>query len=86
MRIDLIGIQETIKLSFSDCELCSISGSSNFIWHLILAVGHLGGILMGVKEYAFEVTATHSGTFFASMVLLQKNNRFSWRRLRFMDC
>jgi hypothetical protein len=54
-RVDIIGIQETIKQEFSVRELNWISSNCCFQWNWISARGHSGGILLGVKEDSLEV-------------------------------
>jgi hypothetical protein len=46
-RVDIIGIQETIKQEFSVRELNWISSNCCFQWNWIPARGHSGGILLG---------------------------------------
>jgi exonuclease III len=54
-RIDIIGIQETIKSDFSDKELADIAGGVSFSWVWLEAKGKSGGILVGVKRDPFEL-------------------------------
>jgi exonuclease III len=54
-RIDIIGLQETIKSDFSDKELAEIAGGVSFSWVWLEAKGKSGGILVGVKKDPFEL-------------------------------
>jgi hypothetical protein len=38
-RLDILGLQETIKLDFSTAELCSLECGNPFIWNCVPAEG-----------------------------------------------
>jgi hypothetical protein len=44
-------------------------------------VGHLGGILMGVKDDLLEVEETEVGGFFVCMALRNRLQNFRWELL-----
>jgi exonuclease III len=54
-KVDVIGVQETIKQDFSSRELEVLNQGGDFSWDWIPAIGHSGGILMGVKIERYEV-------------------------------
>ena len=70
-EVDIVGIQETIKQDFSIHELQGLS-SHKFAWQWLLANGHSGGILLGVKKDTFEVDDMDRGEFFVSMSLTRR--------------
>ncbi|XP_020192891.1 uncharacterized protein [Aegilops tauschii subsp. strangulata] len=76
-KLEFIGIQETIKSSFSNGELCSVGGDA-FRWSWLPAQGHSGGILLGLKINKFDSFWIIAGQHFVSTELMQKNNRFQW--------
>lgn len=76
-KLDFIGIQETIKDSFSEGELWSVGGD-DFDWKWLPAQGHSGGILLGTRKETFEVARFSAGQFFVSADLIQRNNRTHW--------
>ena len=47
-NMDIVFLQETIKQSFTDQELRNQESRDRFFWHWLLAVGHSGGLLLGV--------------------------------------
>ena len=49
-NIDLVGLVETFKESFSPNELSAIAGMDRFDWHVQPASGHSGGSLIGSKK------------------------------------
>ena len=54
-RVDILGLQETIKQDFSVSELRSLDGSGPFDWNWVPATGQSGGLLLGFREESFEV-------------------------------
>lgn len=46
-RMDVVGIQETIKKGFSVKDLKALAGKGEFVWLWSAAIGHSGGLLMG---------------------------------------
>lgn len=44
-------------------------------------MGCSGGILLGVKDEAFEVGGMDRGELYVSMELLQRNNNFKWEAI-----
>jgi exonuclease III len=77
-RLDIIGLQETIKQDFSTAELRSLEVGGLFAWNHLPAVGHSGGMLLGFRDESFEVGAWRMGTFFLSAIVLQRNNNMKW--------
>ena len=63
-HLDFVGLQETIKDSFTQADLMSVDPQNKFAWFHSAAVGHSGGMLMGVNEDTFEVVQWSRGTFF----------------------
>jgi exonuclease III len=55
--LDIIFLQETMRQEFTDQELRGLVNGEMFHWHWRSAVGRSGGMLMGVKDEAFEVGA-----------------------------
>jgi len=53
-RIDIVGLQETVKSEFSK-DLEEIGGAVSFYWFRLPAIGRSGEILLGVKGDSFEV-------------------------------
>jgi exonuclease III len=54
-RVDIIGLQETIKQEFSTLELCRLELGGQFAWNWLPASGHSGGMLLGFRDEKFEV-------------------------------
>ena len=68
-NIDIIGLVETLKPSFSPNELSTISGIDRFDWNYVASVGHSGSILLGTKRDLFDFVAFDHGIFWASTVV-----------------
>ena len=49
-NIDLIGLVETFKTSFSPHELSAVAGADRFNWNFLPSSGHSRGILIGSKR------------------------------------
>jgi endonuclease/exonuclease/phosphatase family metal-dependent hydrolase len=77
-RLDVLGLQETIKRDFSMAELRSLECGQPFVWNWVPAEGHSGGLLLGFREESFEVGEWSKGTFFISAVVFQRNNISKW--------
>ena len=71
-RIDIICLQETIKQDFTDMELESIEVGDKFFWCWLPAVGHSGGMLLGLRDSMFEVESTDRGQYFLSVNCLHR--------------
>jgi exonuclease III len=49
-KVDVVGVQETIKQSFLLRELQRLNLGGEYNWEWVPAIGHSRGILMGVKK------------------------------------
>ena len=54
-KVDIVGIQETIKQTFSPHDLDSLALGGCLVGIWIPSRGHSGGILVGVKEDILQV-------------------------------
>ncbi|KAK1630378.1 hypothetical protein QYE76_004693 [Lolium multiflorum] len=77
-HLDIVGLQETIKREFSQADLRSIDPQGKFAWHSLPALGHSGGILVGVNEDTFEAIAWTEGRFFLRVDILQLATNTMW--------
>jgi exonuclease III len=77
-KVDIIGIQETIKQEFSVRELNWISSNCCFQWNWIPARGHSGGILLGVKEDSLEVENWENFNFAIKATVRNKFSNYRW--------
>jgi exonuclease III len=68
-KVDVVGVQETIKQSFSLRELQRLNQGGEYSWEWVPAIGHSGGILMGVKKDRFEVEEWETGDFFVGAII-----------------
>ena len=68
-HIDILGLVEMFKESFSSPELSAVAGMDRFDWHFLLASGHSGGILIGSKRDVFDFITFDHGIFRASCVV-----------------
>jgi exonuclease III len=77
-RVDVLGLQETIRQDFSAAELRSLEFGGQFGWNWLPANGHSGGMLLGFRDEAFEVGTWRKGEFFISADILQRNVNRKW--------
>jgi len=54
-KLQMVGLQETMKESFTDRELLDIAGTKDFTWQWLPPKGKSGGILMGVCLETLEL-------------------------------
>jgi hypothetical protein len=78
LRLDIIGLQETIKPSFSSAELQSLECGGQFAWNCLPANGHSSGLLLGFRDEFFEVGEWRMGSFFLGATVYQRNNKMKW--------
>lgn len=69
IRIEIVGVQETIRENFTMYELETLCGGMDFQWLTKPADGHSGGLLLGVNLEIFEAGEMDVGEFFLSMEL-----------------
>lgn len=62
-NIDIIGLVDTLKPSFSPNELAAVAGIDRFDWNVLPSSGHSGGILIGTKRDVFYFVAFDHGIF-----------------------
>ena len=62
--IDIVALQETIKIDFLHHELLAIDPLERFTWNHLAASGHSGGMLLGFDQEVYEVLAWDAGAFF----------------------
>lgn len=55
LKLDFVGIIETIKQNFTASMLQSLSGKRNMKWTWLPPCGRSGGILVGVNEDKFSI-------------------------------
>ena len=77
-KLDIIGLQETIKPDFSMTELRSLEFGGQFAWNWLPANGLSGGLLLGFRDDCFEVGEWKKGIFFLSTTFLQRKCRTKW--------
>ena len=71
-NIDIIGLVEMLKGSFSPNELFVVAGINRFGWNFLPSSGHSGGILIGTKHDVFDFVAFDHGVFWASTVVFHR--------------
>ena len=55
MKIDFIGLQETMRDHFTKNDLHGICGGRDFHWHHVPSRGKKGGLLLGVNYTTLDV-------------------------------
>ena len=77
-RIDIVGLQETVKQEFSSQLLQEICGGLTFFWQWLPAKGRSGGILLGVKVDSLEMEDCSMGDFHIQMSVRDRLSNFRW--------
>ena len=77
-KIDIIGLQETVKTEFSNQDFQEIGGMTAFYWFCLPAKGRSGGILIGVKGDSYEVEDHEVLDFCIMMTLRNRKDNFRW--------
>lgn len=54
-NLEVVGLQETIRETFTDRELRELAGSRDFTWKWSSSKGRSGGILMGLNQLSLEL-------------------------------
>ena len=75
-KIDIVCLQETIKQDFTDFELQGLEVGEKIYWCWLPAVGHSGGMLLGLRDSVFEVESTDRGQYFLSANFLHRPYNF----------
>lgn len=73
LKIDFIGIQETMKKDFHRNKLSSIYGAQYFFWIWNPARGRSGGILVGISLVSFCVVCHKCEDYFVKLTIQNKN-------------
>jgi exonuclease III len=76
--VEVICLQETIKVNFTQGELASLSEGRCFEWVWTAAQGHSGGTLLGVQTNDIAVVERDMGAFFTSMKIESRKDNFQW--------
>jgi hypothetical protein len=77
-NLDFLAIMETGKKDMSNANLARLSGGVDFIWHCFPPRDRSGGILLGVRVNAFDVTLIAKGEFYIKFHLCNRTNNFKW--------
>ena len=76
--LDVVALQDIIKLDFSNKELKELSGNKDFSWIWAPSRGHSGGLITGIKVDAFKLEQSVIGTLFLAVLVRNRtsNHRF----------
>jgi exonuclease III len=77
-KLDILGLQETIKENFSDKELRELAGGRDFTWQWSPAKGRSGGLLMGINLVNLEMEDFRVLEFYISMSVRDRKTNFRW--------
>lgn len=78
-KVEVVCLQETIRVSFAANELDRFCGGRDFHWLTKPAEGHSGSLLMGVNLELVDVVEVDLGEFFISMLVESKREKKRWR-------
>ena len=76
--IDVVGLQETIQADFSHRDLLAVDPLERFAWQWVPAVGHSGGLLLGINQVCCEVVSWDAGRFFLSAHVRHRATLHEW--------
>ena len=80
-KVDIVGLQETVKEDFSTGLLQEISGGLTFSWSWLPARGKFGGILLGIKVDSLEMETCSLGEFCIQMTVRDRVSNFRWEMI-----
>jgi exonuclease III len=80
-KIDIVGLQETVKSDFFSQVLQEISGGLNFSWRWLPAQGRSGDIFLGVKMDLLEMEDSVVGDFCIQMTIRNRHCNFRWEMI-----
>jgi exonuclease III len=63
-ELDIVALQETIKLDFEDWELKEMAGNKDFSWRWSPARGHSGGMILGIRNDDLEIEQVELASYF----------------------
>jgi exonuclease III len=78
-KLQMVGLQETMKDSFSGRDLLDLAGIREFTWQWIPPKGKSGGILMGVCLETLELEDFSIHVFCIVMDVRDRRSNFRWR-------
>jgi hypothetical protein len=78
-HVDIIGIVETKRESFSPGFLKNLNGNTPYSWFINPAKGSPGGMLIGVSVDLYVATLGQTLDFSISIMLLDRKSGFSWK-------
>lgn len=78
MKVDFLGLQETMRDQFSRNDLQGICARRYFHWHHVPARGKSGGLLLGVNYTTLDVISQEDGEYYIKMTVQEVKNRFIW--------
>src|SRR6266540_6727699 len=77
-KLDFIAVMETGKQDMSKSSLARLSGGADFVWHCLPPRGRSGGILLGIRTDALDLSFIVEGEFFIKFHLRNKMDNFKW--------
>jgi hypothetical protein len=75
-KLDIVALQETIKLDFDDWELKEMAGNKDFSWRWSPARGHSGGTILGIRNDDFEIEQVESAAYFLATQIRNRITNF----------
>lgn len=77
-NLEVVGLQETIRETFTNNELRELAGSRNFTWKWSSARGRSGGILMGIDPSTLELEDFSLKNLCVVMNIRDRRSNFRW--------
>jgi exonuclease III len=77
-KVDFIGLQETMKQSYTDKFFRKIDNNSDFSWVWIPSNGKSGGMLSGIRKDRFEIENCETGEFMIIANIFDKMCKKHW--------
>jgi endonuclease/exonuclease/phosphatase family metal-dependent hydrolase len=77
-QIDFLGLQETMRQTFTQEILLSLSGGLDLDWTNSPARGRFGGILVGINKSSCCILQREIGDYFVRILLCNKEDNFFW--------
>ncbi|KAJ1259145.1 hypothetical protein BS78_10G131600 [Paspalum vaginatum] len=77
-NLDFFAVMETRKQDMSKANLAHLSSGADFTWHYLLPWGRSGGILLGVRANALDLSLIVEGEFYIKFHLCNRTDNFKW--------
>ena len=77
-HIDVVALQETIKVDFTYRDLSAYDPLHRFVWGWVPSAGHSGGLLLGCNSDVCDIVTWDVGSFFIAVTIKHRTSLATW--------